>query len=53
MTKKSKSLHINFPEGFIKIMDKWAEETKRNRSEFIREAVRHFIITLREKGEIL
>ena len=53
MKKKSKSLHINFPIEFIKIMDKWAEETNRNRSEFIREAVRHFIANLRKKGDVL
>jgi metal-responsive CopG/Arc/MetJ family transcriptional regulator len=50
---KSKSLHISFPRSFMQLLDKWAKITKRNRSEFVREAVRHYIVYLKGKETIL
>jgi len=43
-------VNITFKPGFLQLLDAWAEITMQSRSEFVREAIRHYIFYLRKKG---
>lgn len=47
---KAIKINVSLPPEFLRNLDKWAKVTSQGRSEFIREAVRHYVIYLREKG---
>ena len=45
----SKNITISMPVDFVEKLDHWVKRVKRTRSEFIREAVRGYIIHLKKK----
>lgn len=49
---RSKAVIINVSLGAdqLKVLDEWVEKTRRNRSEFIREAIRKHIVELKREG---
>ena len=47
-----KIVNISLTPDFLEWVDQWAVKNKSNRSEFIRQAVRHFIQYLKSKENI-